>query len=282
MENKKIFDLVQAMGEESVDTVLSEVLPNVVQTYGEVVVPEVVATVAGELVGAICPRLNNIRLSYKQNRLERNVDIMIRQLVENNQRLSERISVLESSVEGRKLLSNAGEMMLDNIVDEIQPEKVTYSVNGYINLLNTENANFDMALSFFKTLAELNDIDIRVLKNYDWKHPVEEPITPFNSEYDNAQLRFIKEKMVRLGLLRSKNQELFDKNQESVVDYLEKSYKDSSSRKPKGVKIPKFKKIASSDSFKMTTLGYSLLELISEQCDMNNLSIPDEESVIEE
>lgn len=278
MGEKKLLDLVKATGTETTDIVLTDVLPDVVENYGDIFVSEGVAAIIGELVGAVCPRFNNIRLSYKQNRLERNLSTVLTRILLNHQELSYRIEELQKTVEGRLLIQQSNEMLLDNIIDEIQPSKVQYSVNGYVNLLQTENANLDMALMFFKTIYELNDIDIRVLKTYDWRNPDNiSPITPFNSEFDYDQLRHIKEKLVRFGLLKSKNEELSERNQEDIIDYLQKFHKDFTSKNPKGVRLPKFKKIPSSDRYRITSLGYGLLQLISEQCDMNDLSVPVDE-----
>lgn len=278
MGEKKLLDLVKATGDETVDFALSNVLPEVVKTYGETMVSEVVANLAGELIGAVCPRLNNIRLSYKQNRLERNVSIMLNRLIVNQELLSSRIDELQKSIAGRTFIQQSSEMLLDNIVDEIQPEKVQYSVNGFVNLIQTENANLDMSLMFFKTISDLNDIDIRVLKTFNWKtQDKEEPITPFNSEFDYSQLRYIKEKLLRLGLLKSKNEELSAKNQEKMIDYLQKFNKDITSKKPKGVKLPQFKKLQTTDRYNITSLGLALLQLISEQCNMTDFSVPSDD-----
>lgn len=278
MGEKKLLDLVKATGDETVDFALSNVLPEVVKTYGETMVSEVVANLAGELIGAVCPRLNNIRLSYKQNRLERNVSIMLNRLIVNQRLLSSRIDELQKSIAGRTFIQQSSEMLLDNIVDEIQPEKVQYSVNGFVNLIQTENANLDMSLMFFKTISDLNDIDIRVLKTFNWKtQDKEEPITPFNSEFDYSQLRYIKEKLLRLGLLKSKNEELSAKNQEKMIDYLQKFNKDITSKKPKGVKLPQFKKLQTTDRYNITSLGLALLQLISEQCNMTDFSVPSDD-----
>lgn len=103
-----------------------------------------------------------------------------------------------------------------------------------------------------------------------------EPIIPFNSDFDYEQLRYIKEKLVRLGLLRSYNQELSDKNQEVIIEYLQKAYKDANSRKPKGVKRPKFKKLSTTDRYKISSLGFGFLQLFSDDCDMRDLNAPDD------
>ena len=203
---------------------------------------------------------------------------MLNCLIANQEAITARVDKLQKTVEGKNFVQYSNEMLLDNIVDEIQQSKVQYSVNGYVNLLQTENANLDMSLMFFKTISELNDVDIRVLKTYDWRNQNKtEPITPFNSEFDYSQLRYIKEKLFRLGLLKSKNEELSAKNQEIIIDYLQKFNKDITSKNTKGVKLPKFKKLQSADSYSITSLGFALLQLISEQCNMENLNVPNDE-----
>ena len=73
MNKYKMLDLFHASNEEAEDVVLSEILPAIAEEYGECFVGEGVATLAGGVIGAICPRINNFRLGYKQKRLERNV-----------------------------------------------------------------------------------------------------------------------------------------------------------------------------------------------------------------
>ncbi len=51
MGRYKMLDLFQASSEEAGDVILSDVLPTVVKEYGECLVGEGVATLAGEVVG---------------------------------------------------------------------------------------------------------------------------------------------------------------------------------------------------------------------------------------
>lgn len=274
MKQKKLLDFGQAVGDEAIDIGLSTVLPEVVKTYGDVMVSEGVSIIASEILAAIAPRANSVRLSYKQNRLERNIGIALQKLVDDNQSLANRIAVLEQSLAGQQLLHQSSELLLDNIVDEFQENKVKYSVNGYVNLLYTDDANMDMALMFFKTLSELNDLDIRILQQYDY--PVQISSDSELSELDYTQVKYIKEKLVRLGLLRSKNDELTAKNLEMIVKYLQDLDKQSGARKPKDVKVPRFNTIHRTDSYKITSLGRAFLQLISERCDLTNINVEEE------
>ena len=47
MGSKKVLDLVKATGDEAIDATLSTLLPEIVKTYGETIVSEAVATIAG-------------------------------------------------------------------------------------------------------------------------------------------------------------------------------------------------------------------------------------------
>lgn len=278
MSEKKMLDLVSATGEEATDLVLSEVLPEVVKTYGEYVVSEALAQLAGSLIGAVCPRVNSIILSYKQKRLERNVSLMLERIVANQDLLSARISALEASEEGRTLIRQSGELLLDGIVDEFEEDKVRSHVNGFINLLQTDDANMDMALMFFKTLHELNAIDLRVLTAYEDGLTIARGNSLIDeSRLDYDQLDFVKEKLYRLGLLRSRNDEASEKNMDLIMEYLKKADKDARSSRPREVKLPSFKRTYSQDSYSITRLGRALLQLISEHCDLSGIGEDDPE-----
>ena len=101
MSEKKLLDLAKSARDEMGDLALSEVLPGIVKTYGDIFVSDSLANLAGELIGAVFPCFNNIRLSYKQNRLERNLSTMLDYLVENQEILIKRLDELEKTHEGR-------------------------------------------------------------------------------------------------------------------------------------------------------------------------------------
>ena len=164
MSKHKMLDLFIATKEEAGDVVLSEVLPQIVSEQGEHIVEEGVATLAGEVIGAICPRINNIRLGYKQIRLERNVNKALTMIREEQDNLETRLQYLENHQnDDLKMIT---EMLLDQIIDEIEEAKVELNVEGYMHLILKDKINTFEALTFFKTLSQLNELDIQVLKLY--------------------------------------------------------------------------------------------------------------------
>lgn len=262
---KKILDLFKASNQEATDVVLSEVFPEIVRQYGGAVAGPYLIELMSEIVGAVFPRLNNMRLSYKQNRLESNVCYLFGVLLNYQTMLEERLKILETKEETKDFLRFSTELLLDNIVDEIQQSKVSYNVNGYVKLLYTDDANQDMALMFFRTLAQLSELDIRVLRLFDYDEDVGTIYDVMEETgIDYEQYRFVKEKLERFGLVQSRNQQLADENQELIVKYLQALDKERKSSRPKSVTIPRFKKLSHTDTYKITSLGRQYLRLIAD------------------
>lgn len=203
-----MLDLLHASNEEAGAVALSEILPAVVKEYGGRIVGKGMAILAGEIVGAICPRINNIRLGYKQNRLERNVNRTFFHLSARQEELEARLLQLESNEKTNQYLIKISEMLLDQIVDEIQEQKVDYNVNDYINLIKSEDANEDLALMFFKTLAQLNELDLRVLGLYSLtsEETVHDIVSELKISYE--QLKYIKKSLRDLVCCKVKTREL--------------------------------------------------------------------------
>ena len=126
------------------------------------------------------------------------------------------------------------------------------------------NANEDMALMFFKTLAQLNDLDLRVLGLYSLtsEETAHDIVSELKISYE--QLKHIKEKLERFGLLQSKNEEISDDNLEKIVKYLQDVEKERKKSRPRDIKLPRLKKISSSDTYRITSLGREYLQLVKE------------------
>jgi len=262
MGDKKGIDLFKASNEEAFAVVVSEILPEVAQEIGAVAVNEATGMLIECIVGAVCPRINNIRLGYKQNRLERNIVKAVSELRNHDELVSEQMERLSKQGMDNMFRTMYCEMLLDAICDEIQEIKVAYNVNGYINLMCTDDPNEDMALMFFKTLAQLNELDIKVLKIFSNDNEENYLTVKKETNISDQQYRFVKEKLERLGMLQSQNDELRDKNLEAVIEYIKELQKQNKASKPKTVKDPKVKKISNSDTYRITSLGRAFLSLI--------------------
>lgn len=73
MDQYKLNDLMDATKEEVGKETVENLLPAVVQEAGIFWLDKGVGILACQIVGSVVPVVNNVLLSYKQRRLERNV-----------------------------------------------------------------------------------------------------------------------------------------------------------------------------------------------------------------
>lgn len=217
---------------------------------------------ACQIVGSVVPVANNILLSYKQHRLERNVLNILRIIQSKQNELESRMNELLEN--NPTFITQITEALLDNIVVELQEKMVEYNVNVYINLLKSDHTIIDLGLMFSKTMSQLNDLDIRILKVYSNLKTDGESIASICNELDLElnQTQFIKEKLELVGLLQSRNEEMNDDNLDKIVKYLEKVKKENRKKSPKDVKVPSLKRVSASDSYRITPLGRHYLTMI--------------------
>lgn len=262
MDRYKLKDLMDATKEEVGKEVVEKLLPAVVQEAGNFLFDKGVGMLACEIVGSVLPVANNVLLSYKQHRLERNVLNALNMIQNRQTELENRMSNLFEN--NPVFIEQITEALLDNIVDEIQEKLVEYNVNGYINLLKSDHTNIDLGLMFFKTMSQLNDLDIRILKVYSNLGTEGESIVSICNELDLElnQIQFIKEKLERFGLLQSRHEEINDDNLNKIVKYLEQVKKKSKLINSNDVMFPNLRKVSGADSYRITPLGKNYLTMI--------------------
>ena len=212
----KLSNLWSAVGEETTEEIVeSNIIPDVVKKVAETVVQEGTADVIGNICAAVLPRANGIALNYKQKRFERNVNTALEEFEKKLSVMDEKVSLLSEELE-EKFRGIYVEWLLDSLENEKQSIKIPYLVNGYINMMNN-TTNDDLMLMFFSTLNDLTDLDINVLRMYHFE--CNENIYTLMNEKNLSidQINLVKEKLLRNGLLDSKNDEQRDDNLEEVV-----------------------------------------------------------------
>lgn len=261
---KKVKDLLLSTKDELVSTAIeSETFSELIKTMGETVLSEGVSAILGEILGMIAPRINGIRLSYRQKRFERNIIQEIKVILDRIELLELKYESLDEKVQ-EKFRTIYLWWLSDNVYEEKQEKKISYNVNGYINLMSNES-NDNLLLMFFNTINELTELDIDILRlyNYDSEDNIWDLCKRNNLEPE--QTIVIKEKLVRLGLLLCKNDVQRKSNMDTTIKYLEELDKDNNKKKPHGVNFPKNKirKINNSKSYSITNLGKNFLRIIS-------------------
>ena len=134
--------------------------------FGDIAL-EVGAPIIGEvvndaIVGQIAPGAATAFLSYKQKRTEK---MLIKALEELQVQISEINSKLaEMSIEqGILIKEHIFPIVLDNIENESEEEKIKYIINGFISSINNNITDLDLVLSYYDIFNKLRMIDIRIL-----------------------------------------------------------------------------------------------------------------------
>lgn len=212
-------------------------------------------------VGVVVPGVGNMILSYKQKRLENNIEKALSRLVKRQDELNEKLQSLEEN-KARIIEGEYFDMMLDYAAEVRQQEKINYIVNGFINISDIETPRQDVIMMYYDTLQELTLLDIRLLRfYYNLLHMYVEPIETGDSiakimeenSLGNDELRYMQEKLQRHGLIESRNDIQQEENIKGIIRYL--------NQKDKKLKA---KPVSKYESYKITRYGKRFMEFFIE------------------
>lgn len=274
---KRVKETAQDLAGATVEVGVTEFLDNLPELgiaaadiIGNEAVSAAIQTLTGGLLGAIAPAFLGVKLSYQQRRFERNMVKMLNAVVQKQDIIEQRLNQLAPDVRQKFIDGPYRDVLFDNIIAENQEQKVQDNINGYINVMGLENPNDDVIFTFFHTLSQMNELDIRILRlylpTYETGEGGHETFLDVMREenIDESQYNFIREKLCRLGMLDSKNEANRDENLDILGTTLTELIKQLYSKKPKEVKAPKLKRITRSESYDITRLGRQYLAFIEE------------------
>lgn len=248
---------------------LPELSTEVAGIMGNEALGATIQSLAGGVLGAVAPAFLGIKLSFQQKRFERNMVKMVSSINKNHDIMAQRLDNLEAEVRQKFIDGPYRDVLLDNLISENQEQKVQDNINGFINLMGVENPNDDIVFTFFHTLSQMNELDIRVLRLYRPTFDMDESHENFldvmrEERIDETQYNFIREKLCRLGMLHSKNEERRDENLDILGKTLNELIKQLYSKKPKEVKAPRLNRITRTESYRITFLGRQYLSFIDD------------------
>lgn len=243
---KKIFDIAETFGEPTIEVVSELFLEGI--------------------AGTLIPGLTSVIGNFRNKRFERNLMKFINNIQSDIESLNLKYNeISEKSKERFK--EEFSEMIIDYIADERDEDKIKYITNGIKNLLD-DNKDFDNTALYFDTLKSLRSIDILILKKYDYKDQdhflsdTQELLKSLN--IDLYEFKFIKEKLLRNGLLES----TFDTEQAEINEILlELSKYLKEIEKGKAIKLPnKIKniKIKKKEALKLSKFGRTFIDFFTE------------------
>lgn len=252
---EKIHDLIDSAKGEIRNILLEEA---VLEVAGEVT-KKFLKGAALETVtqGAeiLIPGVGKMVLSYKQKRMERNIEEFLRQIINRQDEINERLSKLEKD-QFNEVQNNYFGLITDYVPNVKQKEKMEYIVNGFVNVAGGMSVQEDEVLMLYDTLDQLNLLDIRIMKIYftnkylgvEYSDNINNVIN--DNDLSRNQLIMIKEKLERLGLIYCRMDEEMLENIQIISQFME-----DTQRGKKNAKIKKLNKIKKSDSYKITPYG---------------------------
>jgi hypothetical protein len=233
-------------------------LKDILDVGAEGTISVVGETVAG-VVGQFLPGITNVYFSYRQKKFEKNMQRFKSEMqakeAEFNQRLSEMEEAFFEEFKNRHL-----GIVTDYIVDEAQEDKIKFMVNGLVNLATHDYVKEDFILFYYDTLRELRLTDIGVLRFYfSLEMGYQELLDELGIDYD--QYNSIREKLVRLRLLKTKRDDEIDNLYQNVIavqTYLE------SAAKGKSAKLNRMKRLTKNDSYSISRFGRDFVHFFIE------------------
>lgn len=213
-------------------------------------------------VGVVVPGVGNMILSYKQKRMENNIEKALSKLVERQDELNEKLEKIDGEA-AREVETKYFDMMIDYATEAKQQEKIDFIVNGFINVCDIENPQEDIIMHYYDTLDEMTLLDIRILKLYYQPTYLGQEENESGDSFfklindchlEDNEFTSIKEKLQRLGLVESRNEIDRENNIEAIERYL--SGKD---------KKLKTKRTRRSDSFRITSYGRRFVDFFIEK-----------------
>lgn len=255
-----------------------ESILSAVSTQGADLIKETGISMLGEIatdtVASLIPGVGGAYASYKQARLQKNVDAFAEQLASEMERLSELFH--EKTTEQKTELDRLYELILDYVIDEPQVEKMEYLVNGFLNIAEHEIIKEDFVLVYYDTLKDLRLIDLTVLKLYG-RHITIGLETDINSYQDvldtqgisYEQYETIRRNLVRKGILATKTNIILEKDLEAIekaINEIQSFLQKATNPKNKS-RLPSLKnvKLKSKDSLELTKFGREFIRYFLEE-----------------
>lgn len=250
---------------------------NILDDYIAPALPTTLDTVSSVFVegiaGTIIPGVGNLMIAYKQRQQEKRFELAIKELQDRQDKTDKILDKYNEDMvpQIRKMI----EMYFDYCIQNNQEQKIELLANGYVNSIKIENPQEDVLLGFYDTILQINMLDIRVLKLYydsiisDKKDSFIKIMQDYDIDY--SQCNMIKEKLVRFGLLESKNDIKQDENIDSIIDYIQAVSKNKESDAKRALR--KMKKVSRQDSYTITKYGRDFLQFFGNDEENNDIEI---------
>nr|DAO64471.1 MAG TPA: hypothetical protein [Caudoviricetes sp.] len=195
---------------------LGELIPKVVSESSLQFGLEVVGGTAIEMV----PFVGHIASSYFTKRKIKNEHEFISEIAKRVEDIEKNMS--SKTIEQKEILDDLAVYAYEKAIQTNQEEKISYIVNGFVNMTKIDTVSEDIAYIYYDTLEQLTILDISVLKLYgkayleiDSAANYSEILEQFGIEYH--QYDAVRKNLQRISLLEDSEEEKFDKHFKDFV-----------------------------------------------------------------
>ncbi len=212
------------------------------------------------VAGAVVPGVGNMLLAYQQKQQEKRFQQAIDEIHARQEEIDGILKNYEDEL--APLIAKLTEIYIEYNLANSQEKKVPYLCNGYVNSIKVEKPQEDVILGFYDTMAQVNELDIRIMKLY-----VQSIVDSVGDSYlqimddygiEYSQYHMIQMKLERLGLIESKREIKQEENMGYVIDYLLAVNKNNANNAKRA--LGKIRKPSNSESYKITTYGRNFMQ----------------------
>lgn len=226
---------------EAIRTFLTEHILNVATDYGKDKLKEIakvsienetlelVSTVGSDVAGSIIPGIGPAISAYRTEKKLKNIRQALSELEKKSDIIYENLS--KKNEEDKIKIDMVMELLIEKASLTSQEEKISYMVNGFVHITESENINYDIAYLYYNTLDRLTILDIACLNlSYNLAYnPLDN-----NGSYqdildefhiDTSQYTAVRENLERIGLLENQYDDHMEKDLKNVVEAINELYK---------------------------------------------------------
>lgn len=258
-------------GKDFAKNQLEEIIPQIVSENSLQFGLEVVGGTAIEMV----PVVGRLASSYLTKRKIKNDHEFISEIAKRVEEIEKNLS--NKTDKQKEILDDLAEYAYEKSIQTNQTEKISYIVNGFVNMTKVENISEDIAYIYYDTLEQLTLLDLAVLKSYGWIYlGYEQPeevsniMEAFN--INDYQYDAVRKNLQRMTLLEDASEEKFDKIFKEFVSVFNTNMKILKSFKnPKKFDTKEFSKLKNIQEYrprerlKISKFGIEFLEFFVEK-----------------
>ncbi|MGJ0908838.1 hypothetical protein CF065_18930 [Clostridium sporogenes] len=134
---------------------ISETLDITLETGSQVIG----SILADTLIGTIVPGVSTAYLAYKQQRMYNNILKMIECIKEEQTKINNKLAKFDDELL-EKIKCKYLPFILDNIIDEVEEEKIQLIINGFVSILDNKLNVNEKVLIYYDVLNQLRFADI--------------------------------------------------------------------------------------------------------------------------